>query len=146
MSFWRRISPRRAVADFAQEWQQPSPYRWRVLGVSIAATFFILMVFIPDNERVPPRPPKVTWITTYAPDRTDAEIVASNLANQQRKDELAARLAEREERRKEMYRALGRATGVDVAAMEADLARKEAAAAAESAAPPATPQAPQAAN
>jgi len=32
MSFWRQISPRRAVTDFANEWRQPNPYRWRVLG------------------------------------------------------------------------------------------------------------------
>ena len=147
MSLWRRISPRRAVADFAHEWQQPNPYRWRVLGVSIAATFAILMVFVPKNQRVTPRPPEVTWITTYAPGRTDAEITASNLLNQQRKEELAAQQAAREERRKELYRQLGRATGLDVDAMEADIARESAAeqAASQGAAPPApaTSQAPQ---
>jgi len=148
MSFWRRISPRRAVADFAHEWQQPNPYRWRVMGVSVAATFAILMVFLPKNERVPPRPPEITWITTYAPGRTDAEITASNLLNQRRKDELAARLAAREERRKELYRALGRATGVDVDAMEAEIAREKAAeeAAAANASPATPPRAQQAAD
>jgi hypothetical protein len=140
MSFWRRISPRRAVADFANEWRQPSPYRWQAMGVSIAATFAIMMVFLPANQRVAPRPPEITWITTYAPNRTDAEIAASNLANQRRKEELAAELAAREERRKELYRALGRATGVDVDAMEAQIAREQAGG--EAAAPDATADAP----
>lgn len=147
MSFWRRISPIRAVADFAHEWQQPNPYRWPVLGVSIAATFAIMMVFIPKDERVPPRPPQITWITTYAPNRTDSEIIATNLENQKRKDELAARQAAREERRKELYRTLGRATGLDVDAMEAEIAREEAAeraAAAAASAASVPPQAPQA--
>jgi len=154
MSFWSRISPRRAVVDFAHEWRQPSPYRWRVLAVSVAATFAIMMVFIPEDQRVAPRPPQVTWITTYAPDRTEAEIIASNIENQRRKEERAALLAAREERRKELYRTLGRATGVDVDAMEAEIAREraaedEAAAAAAVAAPadtPSPPQAPQAAD
>ena len=143
MSFWRRISPRRAVADFAHEWQQPNPYRWRVLGVSIAATFAILMVFIPEDQRIEPRPPQITWITTYAPGRTDEEILASNLANQQRKEELAKLQAEREERRKELYRQLGRATGLDVDAMEAEIAREQAAQKTASANSPSPATAPQ---
>ena len=148
MSFWRRISPRRAVADFAHEWRRPNPYRWPALGISVAATFVILLVFLPKNERVAPRPPEITWITTYAPGRTDAEIAASNRVNQQRKDALAAEQAAREERRKELYRALGRATGLDVDAMEAEIAREEAAAksGAASPSPSAPPQAPQAAD
>lgn len=98
-----------------------------MLGVSIAATFAILMVFLPKNQRVEPRPPQVTWITTYSPDRTEAEIIASNIENQRRQDELAARLAAREERRRALYRELGRATGLDVDEMEARIARERAA-------------------
>jgi len=153
MSFWRRISPHRAAADFANEWRQPAPHRWKVLGVSIAATFAILMVFVPKNQRIEPRPPEITWITTYAADRTDAEILASNIANQRRQEELAAQRAAREERRKELYRALGRATFVDVEEMEAEIAREggaqpapRAGAAQPAGAQPAAPQAPQAAR
>lgn len=144
MSFWRRISPRRAVADFANEWRQPNPYRWPILGVSIAATFFILMVFLPEDQRIEPRAPEITWITTYAPGRSDAEIAASNLANQRRQDELEARRAAREELRKSLYRELGRATGLDVDAMEAEIAREEAEEAARerAASRPAAPAAP----
>lgn len=127
MSFWRRISPKQAVGDFADQWRQPNPHRWKVLGVSIAATFAILMVFIPEDQRVPPRPPEVTYITTWAADRTREEIIASNLANQARKERLAAERAAREERRKQLYRELGRATFVDVEAMEAEIAREQAA-------------------
>src|SRR5690606_18322390 len=116
--FWRRISPRRAIADFAHEWQQPNPYRWRILGVSVAATFALMMMLIPESERVEPQPPEVTWITTFAPDRTEAEIVASNLANQRRKEELEAQAEARAERRREFARTLGKATGLDVDALE----------------------------
>ncbi len=113
MSYWRNISPRGAVDDFVHEWRRPNPYRWRVLGVSVAATFTLMVVMIPDSERVEPRPPKVTWISTFAPGRTDAEIIASNIENQKHKDQLAAERAERAERKKEAARALARASGFD---------------------------------
>jgi len=113
MGFWRQISPRRAVEDFSQEWRRPNPYRWRVLGVSVAATFALMVVMIPDSERIEPRPPKVTWITTFEPGRTDAQIVASNIENQKHKDKLAAERAERLERKRQAARAVARASGFD---------------------------------
>ena len=113
MSFWRKISPRGAVDDFVHEWRRPNPYRWRVLGVSVAATFALMVVLIPESQRIEPQPPEVTWITTFRPDRTDKEIVASNLENQKRKDKLAAERAERAERKRQAARALARASGFD---------------------------------
>ena len=131
MSFWRRISPKQAIDDFSDQWQQPTPHRWHIMGVAIAATFAVFMVFIPESQRAPPARPDVTYITTYAPGRTLEEIQASNTANQERKDALAARRAAIEERKKELYRTLGRATFIDVDAMEAEIERDEAAAARE---------------
>lgn len=116
--FLRRISPRGAIMDLLHVWRAPNPHRWQVLGVSVAATFAMMVVFLPDSQRVPPAKPKVTWITTFAPGRSDAEIVASNEANQRVQDERRAEAAAREERRKEAFRALGRATGLDVNELE----------------------------
>jgi hypothetical protein len=113
MSFWRNVSPRGAFGDFVHEWRRPNPYRWRVLGVSVAATFTLMVVMIPDSERIEPRPPKVTWITTFAPDRSDAQIVASNIENQKYKDKLKAEAEARAERKREAARALARASGFD---------------------------------
>ena len=113
MSFWRQISPRGAVGDFVHEWRRPNPYRWRVLGVSVAATFTLMVVMIPDSERIEPRPPEVTWITTFEPGRSDAAIVASNIENQKRKDKLKAEAEARAERKREAARALARASGFD---------------------------------
>ena len=127
MSFWRQISPRRAASDFANEWRQPNPYRWRVLGVSVAATFALMMLLLPESQRIEPQPPEVTWITTFAEGRTDDEIVASNIENQKRKDRLAAEAAARAERRKQAYKTLGRASGLDVDSMEAEIERDRAA-------------------
>ncbi|AKH43969.1 hypothetical protein FHS61_001283 [Altererythrobacter atlanticus] len=137
MGFWRNVSPSGAVADFVSVWRD-NPHRWRVLAVSIAATTGLMMLFIPESQLAEPPRPKITYITTFDPERTEQEIIASNLENQKRKEELEARLAEAEERRKDMYRALGRATGLDVDAMEEEIAREQAAeeAAREAAAPP----------
>ena len=117
----RLFSPKHAVKDFADQWQAPTPHRWQILGVAAAATFAIFMVFIPDSQRIAPARPEVMYISTFAEERGDAEIIASNCANQQLKDELEARIEQREELRRDIYRALGRATFVDVDAMEADI-------------------------
>lgn len=118
MSFWRRISPRGAIEDLVHEWRRPNPYRWRILGVSVAATFALMVVMIPDSERVQPRPPEITWITTFRPDRTDEEIIASNIENQKRKEALQAQEEARREERRKRARALGRAMGFDVDELE----------------------------
>ena len=62
----------------------------------------------------PPGRPKVTYITSWPEHRSDAEIIASNMANQRRKDALAGEQAKRDEAVRDMYKALGRASGMDV--------------------------------
>ena len=93
--------------------------------MSVALTFTLMVLFVPENQRAEPRRPEVTYISTFEAGRTDEQIRASNLVNQRRQDELRARRAALEERKKEMYRQLGRATGVDVDAMEERIAREE---------------------
>lgn len=119
--FFRRISPKRAVTDFAGQWRQPTPYRWHILGVACAATFALFFTLIPKPERIVPARPELVFITTLDENRSDAEIIASNCANQELQDAIDARIAAREEERRELYRALGRATFVDVDEMEADI-------------------------
>ena len=119
--FFRRISPRRAVTDFHDQWKQPTPHRWQILGVAMAATFAIFMLFIPESERGPPARPDVMYISTFEENRSETEIIASNCANQQLKNELQARIEANAERRREMYEALGRATFIDVDEMKAEI-------------------------
>jgi len=133
--FFRRVSPRRAITDFHDQWKQPTPHRWQILGVAMAATFAVFMLFIPDSQKAPPARPDVMYISTLDDDRTEAEIIASNCANQQLKDELQARIDASEERRREMYEALGRATFIDVDEMKAEIEAERAAEAAEDTGP-----------
>lgn len=126
MAFWHNVNPTGAVRDFAHVWRG-NPYRWRVLAISITASVGMLAIFIPKSERIMPRLPEVTYITTFAPGRSDAEIEASNIANQKKQDMIRAKLAEQEEYRKNLYRQLGRMTGVDVDKMERDIRESQAA-------------------
>ena len=125
MRYLHRFSPRGGFEDFLSYWRQPTPYRWQILGASVALTFTLMVLFVPESQRIEPRSPDVTYISTFAPGRTDEEIMASNIANQKWQDELRAQRAAFEERKKELYRRLGRATGVDVDAMERRIEREE---------------------
>ena len=125
-----RYNPVDGIADFWNEIRRPTPYRWPVLGLSLLCTFGLLFWIIREKTLVPPEPPKVSFISTFAQGRSDAQIIASNIANEKRKERLAAEQAKRDEEVKDMYRKLGRATGVDVDAMERKIAADKAAEAA----------------
>lgn len=130
MRYWTKFTPRNAAdawGDLLSYWRQPTPYRWQILTLSVALTFTLMVLLIPESERAEPRRPDITYITTFEPGRTDAEITASNIANQQRQEEIEAQRKALEERKKELYRRLGRATGVDVDAMEEQIERERAA-------------------
>jgi hypothetical protein len=121
--YWRNVSPTGAVGDLIELWKQPTPYRWQILCVSVALTFTLMVVLIPESQRKAPERPHITYISTFEPGRSDDQIAASNIANQKRQDELQARRDAIEERKKEAYRTLGRATGLDVDAMEEQIER-----------------------
>lgn len=130
MSRLKRYNPGPGVADLWEYFRRPQPYRWAILMASTIPIIVIMIWATSEEVMVPPERPNVTYISTLAPDRTDEEILASNIANQQRQDALRAQIEEIEQRKREMYRALGEASGMDVEAMErqaeADRARAEA--------------------
>ena len=77
---------------------------------------FCLIFYWLSGETVygTPERPKITYITTYEPGRTDEQIAASNLANQEVKDLRAEYEEELAQRKRDLYKALGAATGMDV--------------------------------
>jgi len=109
----RDVSPIDGLGSFVEQWKQPTPYRWQILGLSVALTFTMMVLFAPKTERAPPAKPNVIWINSWPEGRSEKEIVASNIANQKRKDADAAVAKEREEFRKEFYRKLAKASGMD---------------------------------
>lgn len=113
-----RFNPKTGVLDFWAEFRKPNPYRWPILLAStlpLAGIFFWLSteVHYKDPER-----PQITYIPTFAEGRSDEEIAASNRANQELKDLREAAQRDLEERKRELYKALGAAAGMDVEEME----------------------------
>lgn len=126
-----RFNPKTGALDFWQEFRKPNPYRWPILIVS---TFPLLLIFYwLSSETVykDPERPQITYITTFDPTRTDAEIIASNEENQEIKELREEAQAALEARKRELYKALGAAAGMDVE--EIDRRGREARAAEEAA-------------
>jgi hypothetical protein len=131
MRFFSRMNPVGGVTDFVAYFRQPTPHRWPILGASCAMTFVLLYWITKEEVFVPPPPPKVVYISTFAEGRSDAEIERSNIENQKRKEKREAIEQAAEQRAIDAYRSRGRATGLDVDSMEAqariDRAREQAA-------------------
>jgi hypothetical protein len=141
MSIWRNINPTGAVGDFIAVWRSAGRMRWRfmLLAIMVSGTLFSLIVR--EEHRIEPRPPEIIYITSWRADRSDAEILASNAANQRRQQLLAAEQAKRDALVKNIYKAIGRASGMDVDAIERQAKADSAASAAAAArnAPPIKP-------
>jgi len=109
----KHVSPIEGIGGFVDQWRQPTPYRWQILGLSVALTFTMIVLLVPKTEHAPPAQPDIIWINSWPENRSEKEIIASNIANQKRKDAEAALAREREEVRKNFYRNLARASGMD---------------------------------
>ncbi len=140
-----RFNPADGIADFWNEIRRPRPYRWLFLTISILPVAGMLWWGVNSTVYGEPERPRITYIPTLDAARSDAEIIAENLANQEIKDLRAAEEARIAQAKRDMYKALGRAAGMDVEEIErkaeAERAAEAAAAAAkvrEAAPPPST--------
>ena len=115
-----RFNMKSGAADLWDYLREPRPYRWTFLFMSFALTFGLLYSFMQESVFVPPDKPKVVFISTFAEGRSDEEIRRTNLENQKRKDEREAELDKLREKKVDAYKALGRATGLDVDSMAAE--------------------------
>lgn len=127
MSSLTRFNPKTGIVDFWHEFRKPNPFRVPML---LASTIPLLVIFYwlsGETHYSNPERPVITYITTLDPERSDEEIIASNEANQEVKELREAAVEELAERKREIYKTLGRGLGMDVdkIAAEAD-ARKAA--------------------
>lgn len=127
MGFMRNVNPSGAIEDFKHVYKVAGKNRWRFMALAAAITFTLFGTMAQERVMIPPERPEVEIIRTLEPGRTDAEIIASNIANQERKERLAAEQAARDEEVKEIYRSLGRMSGIDVDAVEAEAEAERAA-------------------
>lgn len=109
-----RFNPAPGALDFWNEFRKPNPWRLPTLLVSMAPFGIILWWLSGETLYKDPERPTITYITTFDPARTDAQIAATNAANQEVKDLREADRLAREERKRELYKALGAAAGMDV--------------------------------
>jgi hypothetical protein len=121
------VSPVGSIGDFVEQWKQPTPYRWQILGIAVALTFTLITLLVPKTERAPPAKPTIIWINSWREGRSEQEILASNITNQKRKDADAAVEKQRVEFRKEFYRKLAKASGMDPDELAREYGQKDAA-------------------
>ena len=90
------VNPRAAMSDFAAAIGGDSK-RDRLLGLTLAVlvTTIIIIIFFVDAKINTAPPPRVTYVELYAPDRTDADIIAAQKIDSEKR----ARLPRAEEAR-----------------------------------------------
>lgn len=122
-----RFNPKPGIMDFWNEFRKPNPHRWPILMVSCIPLLVIFYWLSNETVYSEPEKPDVTYIESFAPDRTDEEIIASNIANQEVIDLREAEAERRAQRKRDLYKALGAAAGMDVDEIErrADAERAE---------------------
>lgn len=115
---WADVNVGGALGDFLTVFRQTGPNRWRFAALAAIPPVAIFTVFAQEEVRGKPRPPEVTFISSWRADRSLEEIERSNIANQRIKDMIAAREAKLREEEQKAYMAVGRATGLDVDEMK----------------------------
>ncbi|AWW73705.1 hypothetical protein CD351_04595 [Erythrobacter sp. KY5] len=109
-----RFNPAPGVIDFWHEFRKPNPYRLPILLMSSLPIAALMYYLIQDRNYVTPERPQITYISTLAEGRSDEEIIASNLENQEIKNLREAQEEALEARKRDIYKALGAAAGMDV--------------------------------
>ena len=112
-AFFRNVSPRRAAIDLWQSLTTAGEYRMIGLVMAAAVTGGIFLVMNQQGGRGLPRPPEVIYFPSLLPDRSDAEILAENRAAAEKAKAEEAEEEARQERIRQMYKAVGDATGVE---------------------------------
>lgn len=111
---WKDVSPSGMIADFREVWRQAGGNRWRFALVSAACTASVFYLMVQQGGHAPKPLPKVTYISVLPAHRSDAEIMASNIENQKRKEAIEKIQAKREAEVRNIYATIGRMSGMDV--------------------------------
>lgn len=114
MSYWQKINPTGAVADFVAVFRNAGSARWPVAIVSAAITVGVFSSLGWESWKKPRALPTVTYITSWPEDRTAAETKAFIAENQKRKDAEAAAIEAYEKEGRELWATLGKASGMNV--------------------------------
>ncbi len=113
-----RFNPKPGILDFWNEFRKPTPYRVPILLASTIPFFGIFYWLSGETFYGVTEKPEITYITTLDDARSDQEIIASNIENQELKDLREQADAELAQRKRDLYKALGAAAGMDVEEIE----------------------------
>ncbi len=116
-AFFRNVSPRRAVLDLWQVLGAPSEFRLPALALATMVTGGIFFVMVHQEGRALPPPPKIIYFESWRADRSDKDIIAGNIAAARKARAEAAEEERRAEDMRQMYKAVGAATGLDTQTM-----------------------------
>ncbi len=116
-TFFSQVSPRRAVIDLWNVLGAPSEFRWQGVVLAGLVSGSIIWVMLGQEGRALPPPPKVIYFESWRADRSDAQIIAENIAAAKKAKAEAAEEERRAEDMRQMYKAVGAATGLDTDAM-----------------------------
>ena len=130
----RRLNPISAMGDLGKELSRPHPHRFKIMAAAASVTLGLFSVIWQEGGAGIPLPPKITYVQSFEPGRSEAEIVAGNVAATKASRAVEAEEAASAERVRQMYKTLGRVSGMDVDKIEAEAkADREAEAAAKAA-------------
>lgn len=122
MQFFRQISPIGAARDLRAVWRADVPRRWLFLLAACIPPAIVMLTFALDlATKSKPLPPTIQYVESWPIDRSMEETLADRAVR-------AAEMARAEAERKRAYKALGRAVGMDVDAIERDAEARAAAA------------------
>jgi hypothetical protein len=116
---WREASPTGALADFRTVYQQAGKNRWWIAALAALTTFGVFSIMAGESWTKARALPEVIYINSWPEDRTAEETEAFIAENQRRKEERAKLEAQAEEEARAFWKALGRASGMDVEKIEA---------------------------
>jgi hypothetical protein len=117
-AFFSQVSPRGALIDLWRVLGAPSEFRLPGLALAVLATGSVFWIILGQGGRALPPPPKIIYINSWRADRSDAEIIAGNIAAARAAKRQAAEEERRDEDIRGMYKAVGAATGLDTEAMD----------------------------
>jgi len=130
MNFLRNVNPAGAIADFRTVFKEAGSNRWRIALASAAVTIGIFSIMAQESWKKPRARPEIIYISSWPADRTDAETQAFIAENQRRKDEEAKLIAAQQKIGQDVWKTLGKVSGMDVdkiaAEAEAERAKAEA--------------------
>ena len=124
---WREASKGGALADFRSVFRDAGPSRWRFAALALMTTLGVFWTIAGESWKGARPLPEITYITSWPEDRTEAETLAFIKENQRRKEIREAYEAAAREEERNLYKALGRASGMDVDSLEKKAAAERAA-------------------